>query len=175
MGLRGPGCGPGSEKWVVNAPPAFCCPPPPCPPAPPQSLRVLRSALATLESLPAELLGRVNASGRWSGFREMLQQLDLGPGGGSGGGAEGSRQGSPLRQPSPLRQGSPTKSLGYGGGGGASGAGTPSGGGPITLGLPSPGSGAQAWAARRAAVSAVSMLGGGGGLGAFLRGGEATA
>ena len=93
----------------------------------------------------------------------MLQQLDLGPG-------SGAAEGCGSRQASPLRQGSPTKSMGYGGS--VSGAGTPSaGGGPITLGLPSPGSGAQASAARRAAVSAVSMLGGSG-LGSFLRGSE---
>lgn len=40
-----------------------------------QALRALRSAQATLEGLPAELLGRVNQSGRWS-FKQMLQQQE---------------------------------------------------------------------------------------------------
>lgn len=31
-----------------------------------QALRALRQALATLEGLPSELVGRVNASGKWS-------------------------------------------------------------------------------------------------------------
>ncbi len=37
-----------------------------------QALRALRSAQGTLEGLPAELLGRVNQSGRWS-FKQMLE------------------------------------------------------------------------------------------------------
>lgn len=36
-----------------------------------EGLRALRQALATLEGIPAELVGRVNASGKWS-FKQML-------------------------------------------------------------------------------------------------------
>lgn len=46
-----------------------------------QALRALRAAQATLEGLPAELLGRVNQSGRWS-FKQMLADM---PGGGGDG------------------------------------------------------------------------------------------
>lgn len=45
-----------------------------------EALRALRAAQATLEGLPAELLGRVNQSGRWS-FKQMLADM---PGGGDG-------------------------------------------------------------------------------------------
>lgn len=37
-----------------------------------EALRALRSAQSTLEGLPAELLGRVNQSGRWS-FKQVLE------------------------------------------------------------------------------------------------------
>ncbi|PRW60097.1 dynamin-related 3B-like isoform A [Chlorella sorokiniana] len=46
-----------------------------------EALRALRAAQATLEGLPAELLGRVNQSGRWS-FKQMLADM---PGGGGDG------------------------------------------------------------------------------------------
>ncbi|KAI3436285.1 hypothetical protein D9Q98_002338 [Chlorella vulgaris] len=43
-----------------------------------EALRALRAAQATLEGLPAELLGRVNQSGRWS-FKTMLQDVERSP------------------------------------------------------------------------------------------------
>ncbi|GAB4823382.1 hypothetical protein N2152v2_010428 [Parachlorella kessleri] len=103
-----------------------------------ENLRALRQALATLEGLPSELVGRVNASGKWN-FRQMMSP-DKGQGGpqrqqqqrlltlegaGSGGGATGAgAAGSPSKAPS-------AAALGYGGvGGGVSGA----GGGPLANG-----------------------------------------
>ena len=64
-------------------PPTHHSPPYPTDPTPPrpQALRALRAAQATLEGLPAELLGRVNQSGRWS-FKQMLAEV---PGGGGDG------------------------------------------------------------------------------------------
>jgi hypothetical protein len=62
-----------SCPWQLNCPPRL--------PPSPQALRALRAAQATLEGLPAELLGRVNQSGRWS-FKQMLADM---PGGGGDG------------------------------------------------------------------------------------------
>lgn len=43
-----------------------------------EALRALRAAQGTLEGLPAELLGRVNQSGRWS-FKQVLQEAERSP------------------------------------------------------------------------------------------------
>ena len=92
-----------------------------------QNLRALRQALATLEGLPSELVGRVNASGKWN-FRQMMSP-DKGQGGpqqqqrlltlegasSSGGGSGAGAAGSPSKAPS--------AALGYGRGGAVSSAG----------------------------------------------------
>jgi hypothetical protein len=60
-----------------------------------QGLRALRQALATLEGLPGELVGRVNASGKWS-FKHMLSpEKNLIP----GGGRAALQDGSPTKAP----------------------------------------------------------------------------
>lgn len=110
-----------------------------------QALVTLRSALKTLEALPGELVGRVNASSARVSFKQMLAQVDE-RGGGEGGGPSSrshSRNASPTRV---RRERDPTA---------ASGA---------TVGA------AQLSAAQKAALSAVSMLGGAGGnIGAYRK------
>lgn len=63
-----------------------------------QALRALRSAQTTLEGLPAELLGRVNQSGRWS-FKQMLQAAESSPEQARGGYQQGAANGGvPMRR-----------------------------------------------------------------------------
>ena len=73
---------------------------------PPQALRALRQALATLEGLPAELVGRVNASGKWSFKALYSPDKALGP---AGAGAFG--DGSPTKAPLGYANGTTSGSL----------------------------------------------------------------
>eukprot|EP00887_Chlorella_sp_A99_P006729 scaffold3.g6729.t1 len=101
-----------------------------------EALRALRSGLATLEGLPAELLGRVNASGKWS-FRQMLEAEERAAAAGARAG------GGPLALPGPLGTG---MANGDGGGSGRGGAAQQL---------------SASTKAATAAMSAVTLLGGG--------------
>ncbi|KAL4459064.1 hypothetical protein ABPG75_013929 [Micractinium tetrahymenae] len=97
-----------------------------------EALRALRSAQVTLEGLPAELLGRVNQSGRWS-FKQMLEAA------------------SPERSPDAhLRANGRPRSM------------LPGGGGPPQGAAGAAQQQQQLSAAQKAAMSAVSLLAGGG-------------
>ena len=114
------------------------------------SLRALRAAIKTLEILPGELTGRVNASGaRWN-FKHMMQAIDDPVGGStegngrSSGGGGGAAAGGGSRSSSPLKNGMSRER-----------SSKPSQQRPS----------AATVAAHKAAMSAVSMLGGSGGSG----------
>lgn len=107
------------------------------------SLRALRAAIKTLEILPGELTGRVNASGaRWN-FKHMLQAMEEtnGVAGGSAAEVGNGRNGSGSRSSSPLKSGMSRERSAK------------------SMQRPT----AATAAAHKAAMNAVTMLGGGGG------------